>query len=126
VKRSGSVGEALRKRPPSELPKSGSALLDFGSSLRGATLPCWQGARFCTPERASEIQKRASGFLKLAPGVASMENPLGAGLEPRVSERCSEGGARGGGGGLPSTLVYTRKDIPNLNLNQHATLDLVP
>jgi hypothetical protein len=61
--------------PWNELQKSGSPLLDFRSSLWGAkprSLPTWER---CTPERASEIQKLASGFWKLAPGVASRALP---------------------------------------------------
>jgi hypothetical protein len=47
---------------------------------------------FCTPELASEIQKRAFG-------EASMENPHGAGFR---------GWSRGGGGGaLPATMKTT-------------------
>jgi hypothetical protein len=43
-------------------------------------MQCCRKPPFCTPERASEIQKWSFEFRKLAPGEASMENPLGAGF----------------------------------------------
>jgi hypothetical protein len=50
----------------SELSKSGSTLLDFRSSLQGAKMRSLPMRKRCTSKLASEIQKRAFGFRKLA------------------------------------------------------------
>jgi hypothetical protein len=73
--------------PWSELQKSGSPLLDFGSSLRGAkprSLPAWER---CTPERASEIQKRGFRISEAHSGVASLTLPY---RSPSASRRARE------------------------------------